>query len=267
MPDFLDRYGDQLRAAQLRPHRSLRSRVPPARRTLLISLGVLAIAAPAVAVVRPWDPTLGRPGVDDGSATKTSAPAPEAARDVMAVLRRPQTADDRAKAAPLLRTVDAQFTGVQTDSIRALRDGWALVPTASVATGSGRSLEEALCITDGEGPVCGSASAVRARGVSMTAASATATTVVGLVPDGVARVRFTPVKGRATTVEASSNFFSLSVPQTKPREMIAAPKDESWTGPAMIEGPPMPVAGSLEWLAADGSVVGPSDRGVPTPGR
>jgi hypothetical protein len=262
VPDFLDRYGQQLAAAQLRPRRTLRSRVRPARRTLLISLGVLAIAAPAVAVVRPWEPTLGRPGVDDGSATTSSAAAPLSARDVMAVLRRAQTADDRAKAAPLLRTVDAQFTGVQTNSIRALRDGWALVTTASVAAGPGRSLDDALCITDGEGIACGSASAVRDRGVSMIAASATATTVVGLVPDEVARVRFTPSQGRASTVEASSNFFSLSVPQTKPRDMIAAPKDESWTGPTMIEGPPMPVAGTLEWLAADGRVVGPADRSL-----
>lgn len=262
MPDFLDRYGDQLHAAQRAERRSLWSRVRPVPRTLLISLGALAIAAPAVAVVRQWDPTLGRPGPDDRPATTTSAAAPDSARAVMAVLRRPQTAEDRATTAPLLRTVDSQFAGVQTDSIRALRDGWALVPTASVGAGPGRSVLDALCITDGEGTACGPASAVRERGITMMAASASATTVVGLVPDGVTRVRFTPTKGSAATVAAKSNFFSLSVPQTQTRDTIAAPKDDTWTGPAMIEGPPMPVAGSLEWLAGDGRAVGPTDSSV-----
>jgi hypothetical protein len=260
--DFLDRYGEQLHAAQLGGHRLRWARACSARRTLLISLGALAIAAPAVAVVRPWEPTLGRPGVDEGAATTTTAAAPAAARDVMAVLRRSQTANDRAKATPLLRSVDAQFTGVQTESIRALRDNWALVPAASVATGPDRTLENALCITDGEGTACGPANAVRDRGIHMISSSATATTVVGLVPDGVTRVRFTPAKGRAATVTAGSNFFSLSVPETQARDTIPAPDDKSWTGPAKIEGPPMPVEGSLEWLAADGSVVGPSQPSV-----
>lgn len=262
MSDFLDRYGEQLQAAQLRGRRSLWARARSARRTLLISLGALAIAAPAVAVVRPWEPTLGRPGVDDGAATTTTAAAAASARDVMAVLRRSQTADDRAKATPLLRSVDAQFMGVQTESIRAVRDNWALVPAATVATGPGRTLEDALCITDGKGTACGPADAVRDRGIHMISSSATATTVVGLVPDGVTRVRFTPAKGRAATVAADSNFFSLSVPETQPRDMIAAPDHKSWTGPAKIEGPPMPVEGSLEWLGADGSVVGPSQPNV-----
>jgi hypothetical protein len=43
MSDFLDRYGEQLQAAQLRGRRSLWARARSARRTLLIALGALAI--------------------------------------------------------------------------------------------------------------------------------------------------------------------------------------------------------------------------------
>jgi len=71
MPDFLDRFGDQLYAAQ---HTGASPAVAGGRRARvwrggrrrgLVAIGaVLAVGAPAVAVVGPWDPDLERFGVD-----------------------------------------------------------------------------------------------------------------------------------------------------------------------------------------------------------
>lgn len=65
------------------------------RNRVLLALAVaLVLAAPAVAIVAPWDPQLERAGVDKRVGID-SAPVSRAAVDALAPLRRAQTADDR----------------------------------------------------------------------------------------------------------------------------------------------------------------------------
>jgi hypothetical protein len=223
---------------------------------VVVSLAALAVAAPALAITQPWNPMLSRPGIDNPVKTDAS-PVTAAAREALAVLRRPQTPEDRAKTAPLLTAVGAgnQVEGVQTAFIRLLTDGVALVPAKSVRSGPFATSDDQLCLTDGGSVTCGPASSVRTTGITGVEASRTTTSYKGLVPDGVARVRFTANTGTAAEVAVTSNFYSLSVPEVAPPRMIDAP--EGFNGPSRIPGPPTPVGGTIEWLDANGRVVGP----------
>jgi hypothetical protein len=79
---------------------------PGARQLLLAGLALLVLAAPAAAILQPWDPQASRPGIDP-PITSTHTPVVASATDVLAVLRRPQTAADRSAATPLIKTVGA----------------------------------------------------------------------------------------------------------------------------------------------------------------
>jgi hypothetical protein len=105
-------------------------------RGLLVAAAVLLVAAPAVALVGPWRPSLERSGVDKPVAVDSS-PVVASARDALAVLRRAQTEQDRTLTAPQLTAVGAgnQVDGVQTDGIRSVANGWALFPAKSVKSG------------------------------------------------------------------------------------------------------------------------------------
>ena len=248
MSDFLDRFGHQLQRAE--PRRRI---VAPRRRGLAVAIASLLIAAPAVAVVGPWHPSLGRSGVDDPVAVDES-PVPPAALQAFAVLRREQTAADRERTAPLLRAVGAgnQVDRVQTSGIRAVGDGWALVPARSMQTGpSMKADEDVLCLTDGTTIGCAPTASVVERGLEVVSASAAAgTQIVGLVPDGIEAVRFTPSSGRAVESQARSNLFSLSAAELAPPRRINAPP--GYNGPSVIDGPPLPVAGTVQWLDGGG---------------
>ncbi len=61
-------------------------------------------------------------------------------------------------------------------------------------------------------------------GVSALAANASQTTITGLVPDRVVRVRLITTNGTVTEVTAHNNFYALSVDETQPTTMIPAPK-------------------------------------------
>jgi hypothetical protein len=264
MPDFLDRLGDQLRVAHAaqsvkpkrRPGMLARAGLWPrlGRRGVLASLTVLALAAPALAVVQPWSPILSRPGVD-GPVASDSSPVVTTARGALAVLRREQTSADRTLAEPRVKAIGMgnQVDGVQTASIRALVDGWVLVPAKKVTTGPGQTDSDELCITNGQTVGCSTSSSFVENGVGVLSASKTDTSIAGLVPDDVARVRFTPDTGTPVTVDVESNFYSLSVPETAPSAPVKAPD-----GSTMIPGPPMPVAGTLDWLDINGHIVGPA---------
>lgn len=259
MSDFLERFGEQLRAAQA-PQTSRRNVAPYGhllrRRGLMALVAVVVVAAPALAITEPWNPTIGRPNID-GPVTSDRSPVAAAATDVLAVLRRPQTAADRDGAAPLLKgIVGSQIDRVQTASIRLLADGWALVPATAVQAAPGRSVGEQICFTNGRSTTCGSARGLSSTGIAGSEATATATTFTGLVPDGVARVRFVGRDGSTKEVAVASNFYELVVDEIAPPRMIDAPK--GYDGPARIPGPPLPVAGVTEWLDANGTVVGPT---------
>lgn len=228
----------------------------PRRRGWLVVLAAVAVATPALAITQPWDPTIGRPDVE-GPVASDRSPVTPAAKNVLAVLRRPQTAADRERTAPLLQGISGTvINGVQTASIRALADGWALVPATSVQTGPGVSRGDQLCFTNGSSTTCGSANRLASSGIASSEATTTSTTFTGLVPDGVASVRFAGADGTRKTAAVTSNFYELVVNEVAPPTMIDAP--QGYDGSAQIPAPPMPVAGTVDWLDANGSVIGPA---------
>lgn len=266
MTHFLDRYGDQLRAAQPDSSAPALARVPVGgrfrrlRRGQQVALGVvaaLAVAAPAAAIVAPWEPSLSRPGLDDPVST-SNEPVSTDASGWLAVLRRPQTDQDRAASTPLLRVVGAGglADGVQPAEIRSLGSGWALVPATSVKGAAGDA-KPGLCLANGKQLACGQNDMIKNIGMGGSSASSTATEFFGLVPDGVAHVRFTPVTGEATTVDVSSNFYVVNVAGSGPSALVSPPP--GYTGPK-IKAPPMPVGGLIEWLDDAGNIVGPGRR-------
>jgi hypothetical protein len=265
MPDFLDRFGDQLRTAQAAANlretqrSASRGRSRRLRRSSLATLVVLGVAAPALAVVQPWNPVIGRPDIDGPVATD-STPVADAAIDALAVLRRPQTAEDQAAAATKLSAIGNQINDVQTAGIRALRNGWVLVPANTVKTGPDEASSSQLCITNGGVVACSPAASAGETGVALVSASATETRLVGLVPDGVARVRFTRADGGFVESDVQSNFYDLSVPEVAPTASVKAPA--GYDGPSTIPAPPRPIAGSVSWLNGDGQVIGPTPRGT-----
>ncbi len=263
MTDFLDRLGDHLQVAELAPAGATTPRRTRRRKSVwAIGLAAFAIATPAVAVMRPWEPELGRPAVD-GPVTSSNAPVPKVAEDSLAVLRRPQTAADRANATPLLRVLTPQFSGVQTDGVRSVADGWALVPVNAVQSADG-SVRDYLCLVDQSGTSCGAVSELNQQGVSsMRVGDKIGTQIAGVVPDGITTVRFTPADGGAP-LEAkvnASNFFALSIPSAKTLPPADAPPEITQkTGAKTVPGGFEPAHGTLEWLDADGRVQGPEER-------
>ena len=220
---------------------------------------LLLVAAPALAVIAPWQPTLQRPGIDN-PVTVDSSPVVESARDALAVLRRPQTPADREQTASLLSVVGTgnQVDHVQTDGIRAVAKGWALVPAKSVKTGPAQASPDMLCLTNGQGIGCSPASSVSENGLGIVSASSTRTKLSAIVPDGVAAVRVTPAGGTPIEANVTSNFYSVSIPQTAPPRTIAAPP--GYKGGPVIQGPPVPVHTTVEWLDASRKVIGPRQQ-------
>jgi hypothetical protein len=177
------------------------------------------------------------------------------------VLRRPQTAEDQAVAATKLRAIVNQIDDVQTAAIRALRNGWILVPANTVKTGPDHASGDQLCITNGGVVACAAAASAGETGVALVSASATETRLVGLVPDGVVRVRFTRANGSSVESDVGSNFYDLAVPEVAPATSVKAP--EGYDGPSTIPGPPRPIAGTLTWLNDSGQAIGPNPRATP----
>lgn len=265
MPDVLDRFGEQLRLAEQRHYGARASTASTARprwwrrtrrRGLLLGLIAVVVAAPAVALVGPWTPTVGRPGINEPTIPPSSAPYASPAAAALGVLRRPQTAADRAAATPVLRALGHPVGGVQLDGVRALSNGWVLVPADVIDTGREPSTNQ-LCITNGKAIACQDAADVEQAGVSVVAANASQTRITGLVPDRVVRVRFVTTTGTVTEVGARNNFYSLSVAETQPTRMIPAPKPPTYKGPDRIPSPPTPIGGSLHWLDDARHIVGP----------
>lgn len=271
MSDFLDRFGDQLSTAQerakpspqagdLRSGRSILGR--PRRLVLWVLAGSLGVAAPALAIIAPWQPSLERPGLDRPVAVSAS-PISKSVVEAFGVLRRGQSDADRERTASLVRAVGAgnQVDDVQTDGIRSVADGWALVPAKSMQAAPGRNANtDVLCLTDGQTIGCTPTTSAATNGLGVVSASATQTSIVGLVPDGVSAVRFTPAGGNAVKVTVASNFFSLSVPQTAPASTIKAPP--GYTHGSKVPAPPMPVNGTLQWLDDSGVVTGPAQQAI-----
>ena len=260
--DFLDRYGRQLERARRR-----RARRRAAAGTLLVPAGAAVaialfalptepeletLAEPAPSPTVTWTPKVGRPeqGLD---ASIDRSPVFRDARDVLAVLRRPQTARDRELAAPRLRHTGGAVDGVQVDGVRALSKDYALVPVAKFK-GAG---EPMLCVIGGGGAGCSPVSSLREHGVGVAAGGRKGTHLFGVVPDGVARVRFTPDGGSPKDSIVRENFYDIRVPEHAPETPLRPPK--GWLGPTdengMIPGPGGPASGAIEWFDAAGKLI------------
>lgn len=265
MPDFLDRFGDQLDTAQqasssaAKKHASAGWRSRVGRRSLLAAGATLALAAPvSVAVVSSWDPDLGRAGIDTPVSTDNS-PVNPGATDSLAVLNRDQTAADRANAEPMIKAIGAgnQIDRVQTNAIRMVAPDWALVPAKVIRTGPSTTAPDQLCLTNGSTVTCSTATSVTASGLTLLSASEKGTELAGIVPDSVTRVRFAPHEGKAVEVPVRSNFYELTTAQTRTSPPSTLPNGVT------VPGAPLPAAGSITWLDANDNKTGPAVQPIP----
>lgn len=268
MTDCLDWYGDQLREAGVRRRRRAIRNAAVAVAVPALAAVVVVVAGPGPDVERPalpqptptwtpppagtWTPAVGRPeaGLD---ASISRAPISRAMAEAVAVLRRPQTDEDRQVAGPLLRWVGAGTDGVQVDAARALDARQALVPVETF----GMDLGPGLCVVDRGGAACAPAERVPLDGVTSLSSGSGGTRYTGVVPDGVALVRFTPQTGAPIEAPVRVNFYDLRIPTTAEPDRVRPPA--GWRGPVGDDGriasPPMPAMGRLDWLDADGKVV------------
>ena len=149
--------------------------------------------------------------------------------------------------------------GVQVDGIRALSPNYALVPLTTLGGPDSFDRRPMLCVAGGGGIACNWAHDVAKRGVTSHSGGKKGTHYVGLVPDGVARVRFSPFGGTPADSEVRENFFEIRVPENGPTRSVRPPK--GYKGPTdgngMLPGPPEPANGRLEWFDASGKLVGP----------
>jgi hypothetical protein len=257
---FIEHYETQLvEAGRRRIERRLRNRIarrlrPPRRRNAAIVLAVLLVGAPATAATVGWNPFDSpdrKPGL---KAPTTSRKAPDRAlTSLLAPLRRPQTPADRGRASDLAaRGFWDDVSGVQLDYIRLLDParGIVLVPVerfgldlernAPGPTPNPAFFRNAVCLYIPSGAVtarrpCYGAMQIR----DGFALGSTGGVVVGLVPDGVARVRL--ARGNRTVGATVRDNLFVSEP--------AVPLE------------PMRV----EWLDAGGATVKRIDLTAPPP--
>lgn len=240
------------------PSKPRRDRPRRWRPAALVAVGAVLIAGTALAATQPWAPVLG--GQDRGHPTVSPGAPPDDQTSVLAVLRRPQTDQDRSSAVQRdLRLIGQQEHGVQTRYIRYLAPGLdgsaiVLVPSerfADEAAGSGSPTVDApLCVfypiaAASSGPPAGGAFPcwtgrdIRAGRATAEAAPTTDHLhLFGLVPDGVKTVVAHFSDGSTATASTSSNFFDVPL------------GDNQQSSPATIQ-----------WRAADGSPVGPPSGG------
>jgi hypothetical protein len=264
---FIDSFEAQLvEAGHRRIEKRLGNRVRrwfrrPRNRGAAVVVAALLVGAPATAATIGWNPfddpardsgrvALGRPSVSD------RAPDAELVR-MLGVLRRPQTGVDRAGVARQLETRGwfADVRGVQLGHVRLVdaERGIALVPVERFGVGFERAARanpgaaapdpalftNAVCLFDRAGGdtasrPCFTADRIR-RGFAVAGGSAY---VIGLVPDGVARVRL--IDGQ--------------------RAGEAAVRDNLFVAP---DGPAAPMA--VEWIDDDGRTVKRIDLTSPGP--
>lgn len=252
------------------PKRNRRS----SRRGALIAFAALAVAVPAVAATRPWQPILGDPSRDNVPAGIAASAPPAMQRGLLDVLARPQSDADRGPIAQeLLREVGAEYKGVRLASVRLLTsaDGHRalLVPSEGhgQATEPGQyEVQDDLCVQHGtglgSGSFCGNAEQIRNGdflGASPVISDGRVTQYdyLGLVPNGVAKVVLTFSAGKQVSTDVRDNFFWVStVPVEKPTVRAHT------GGPALSPAPRnlMPAMPEMHWYDAAGSGVGPPPR-------
>lgn len=235
---FLRELGISLRqAAAVEDARAASAGASPRRwwmkkASVVFGAGAIVLGGAAVsAATGLWNPPLGNDDAGHASRGYSDVPADQLAS--FEVLRRGATDADRdAAAANALRYLDDAFVGVRVERIRAPAgapsDRYLIVP---VERSELAGVDNALCLfaadpaAAGGGVGCWSSAEIErghAAFIELPTASSTNPTagdldslrpstanaaVVGLVPDGVARVRLGPV-----STAVNDNFFSLPLP-------------------------------------------------------
>ncbi len=251
MTDFLDRYGEQLVAAE----RSLsRARTVPrghrrrTRRAAMLALAAMAIVVPALAATQPWRPILGRPRLHSVPRGISLTGAPRDQLAGFAVLRRPQSVQDRGPIArALLRSLGPEQGGVRLSSARLLTGANGrhalLISTASAGLPDGPAADKVtneLCLLLVGGGLCaGDSPVLFAHGLLGSGPG-----VFGLVPDGVASVVLRFQDGRSYRTAVRQNFFWVT----------DTPTEERKTGNVAPLRLPEPLK-SIQWLDRAGHAI------------
>jgi hypothetical protein len=253
MIDFYEQLGEQLKSAERalaltasRPTRRRRRSV----RAVTIALAGLALAVPAFAATEPWQLVFGRPAMHDTPAGLSRTQVPSDQLAVLAVLRRPQTPQDRgARAQTLVQSFGVEFRGLRPDSLRVVNtpSGHAVALVSAQAIGNPNvTLAEGtdvLCLTAGKGGACGDS---RALG-SGTLIAFHGDHVFGIVPDRVAQVILRYPNGSGLSARVTQNIFWIDGTPTVSRDVPGAPPVRRSERPS-----------SVVWLDASGRVVAPS---------
>jgi hypothetical protein len=194
-----------------------RRRTQRFRLGLLTSAAVVSLGGGAVASQSLWAPLLGWEDGNRPSVSRQAAPTAQA--EVLGVLRREQTAVDRGPVGrAALRRLTGRYVGVKVSSLRVLPDAFGtssvLLPVSTVrGTTQGvatTSNGDALCLhvaydasMQSGARRCFTTAELRSGAAVLPAGE----TIRGVVPDGVARVRFSGGSGPPRDVPVTSNVF------------------------------------------------------------
>ncbi|MEA2495433.1 MAG: hypothetical protein QOJ29_3344 [Thermoleophilaceae bacterium] len=240
MSDLQDRYEQQLLAAARRhlPDAAASLAKPRRTRVGVVALAGAVLTASALAATRPWEPEIGNSHFGEKPASVSPTAPPANQLQLLGVLRRDQTVDDRGAAArEALRYISGSTTsGVRTASVRVLGHGAVIVPVMENSTNG--DIADALCLFypdpagDGGAKSCFSTNDIR----TGQATDSLGRHFYGLVPDGVASVLATFTDGRTVTVPVTDNYFDVSTPAASNSEPSA----------------PIADAPQLRWLDSNG---------------
>jgi hypothetical protein len=230
MTVLLDSLSVELAAAGERLARRGARRRRRARLAATVAVALLGLVGAAFATgTFFWQPQLGNDS--QGHPTASPSAVPPAQLDVLSVLRRPQTDSDRGAAAQYAaRWLGAEFRGVRTNSIRLLSNG-AVLFSAEHGPAGDNSLCLFLADTEAGGFTCVGTDQLRRSGAALitmpapnikfqtkdgklalrdghpipvtgSKPSPQPARVIGIVPDGIAAIRFAN-----TTVPVDHNAY------------------------------------------------------------
>lgn len=219
MTVLMDSLSVELTAAAERLARHGARRRRRARLAATVAVALLGLVGAAAATgTFFWQPQLGN--TSQGHPTASPSDVPAAQLEILGVLRRPQTNSDRGAAARYAaRWLGTEFRGVRTNSIRVLSNG-AVLFSAEHGPAGDNSLCLFLADTEAGGFTCVGTDQLRRSGAALitmrrpnikfqtkdgklvlhdghpvpvpgSKPSPQAARVIGIVPDGVAAIRFT----------------------------------------------------------------------------
>lgn len=226
-----------------------RGRRPRPRVAVALAASLLALTGTAVAANEIWEP-FSDPG--DNPPELAPGPAPETQTGLLAVLRRaPRAADRGSDVRATVRRIDGRLNhGIFPDTVRKVgetEDGQAIVLFASRRfaddgdDGRAYTIRDALCLAYplgkfGMANPCWKPATITSNHANTQASAPNAPLhMIGLVPDGVAKVTLTARDGRRVTQKVTNNYYDFA------DQLNANPANNLLNG------------ATITWQAADGS--------------